>query len=164
MTPRLSPPALTIAHHAIRQDEQGRYCLNDLHHAAGNEPRHRPSRWLESQQTQALAAEAAKAGIPAIQSKQQFGTYVCREMVYAYAMWISPAFSLQVIRAYDALVATPVLPDQAAKAAKAAGKVRYLSAKLGRAAQTTVRKDDLIDLQRAKIELLELKLAARRPV
>lgn len=110
---------LTIANTLIRHDIDGRYCLNDLHKAAGGEQRHRPSRWLENQQAQELAQEIGKAGIPALVSVKGGtapGTYVCKELVYAYAMWISPVFSLKVIRAYDALV-TPGLPTPTTEAA-----------------------------------------------
>lgn len=96
-------PEITVAGIGIRQDGQGRYCLNDLHRASGTEARHKPGNWLMLDQTKALAAEIEIAGIPAILSKQGLGTFVCRELVYAYAMWISPAFHLKVIRAYDAM-------------------------------------------------------------
>lgn len=95
--------ALTIASTAIRQDVEGRYCLNDLHRAAGGEKRHQPSDWLRLQQTKELIAEIEIPGIPGIESRQGLGTFVCKELIYAYAMWISPAFHLKVIRAYDAM-------------------------------------------------------------
>jgi len=98
----------------IRQDAQGRYCLNDLHRAAGGQKRHQPSNWLQLQQTVELISELAVPGIPGTEQIQPLktyqggsglqGTFVVRELVYAYAMWISPIFHLKVIRAYDALV------------------------------------------------------------
>ncbi|HEF4727119.1 TPA: KilA-N domain-containing protein, partial [Burkholderia multivorans] len=105
--------ALTITGVAIRTDAEGRYCLNDLHRAAGGEKRHQPSDWLRLKNTQELIAELAVPGIPGtlenqplavIQGGIQQGTYVVKELVYAYAMWISPAFHLKVIRAYDEMV------------------------------------------------------------
>lgn len=107
--------ALSIAGTAIRQDDAGRYCLNDLHKASGGNPNHRPGEWLRNKQTQALAAEIGDAEIPASAPIASIkggdgaqGTYVAKELVYAYAMWISPAFNLKVIRAYDQLVTVPV--------------------------------------------------------
>ena len=32
------------------------------------------------------------------------GTYVVKELVYSFAMWVIPAFHPKVVRAYDALV------------------------------------------------------------
>lgn len=95
---------LTIANIPVRQDETGRYLLNDLHRAAGGENRHRPKYFLGSQQTQELIEELSIGGNSPIVAKTKIGTYGCKEMVYCYAMWISPVFHLKVIRAYDALV------------------------------------------------------------
>lgn len=102
---------LEIASIGIKQDEQGRYCLNDLHRAAGGEPKHKPSEWLRNKQTCELIEEVSKAGITAIQSKQQLGTFVAKELVYAYAMWISPTFHLKVIRTFDAAQTVPAIPQ-----------------------------------------------------
>jgi hypothetical protein len=112
----------------VRQDDQGRFSLNDLHQAAGGEDRHKPGNWLQLVQTQALIQEisncadlhswkpigaiqtagipALTAGIPAVKKSEgrTGGTYAVRELVYAYAMWISPAFHLKVIRTFDAVV------------------------------------------------------------
>lgn len=118
---------LIIANVPIRADDLGRYSLNDLHKAAGAEPRHRPPLWLENHQAQdlvaQLAAEASDAGIPAsvvsIKGGLNQGTYAGKELVYAYAMWISAKFHLQVIRTFDAAV-TGALPAPVAKPTRAA--------------------------------------------
>ena len=99
----------------IRQDEQGSFCLNDLHQASGGESRHRPAYWLSNQQTQELIGEISKDGIPSILTKQGLGTFVSKELVYSYAMWISSKFHLHVIRTFDRAVtnqnSTALLPD-----------------------------------------------------
>ncbi|AZR21930.1 KilA-N domain-containing protein [Xanthomonas vasicola] len=100
--------SLIVANLQIRRDKAGRYCLNDLHQAAGNTPRLRPSRWAENQQTRDLAILVeSKAGIPALvihHGGAAPGTYALKPLVYAYAMWVSPEFHLAVIEAYDALI------------------------------------------------------------
>ncbi|HHR6079098.1 TPA: KilA-N domain-containing protein [Providencia alcalifaciens] len=94
----------------VRQDFNGRFCLNDLHRAAGGEEKHKPSNFLRIETTKDLCMEIDRcsdmsiASVEVIKGGTEQGTYVLREIVYAYAMWISPAFSLKVIRTFDSTV------------------------------------------------------------
>lgn len=121
---------ISISNIAIHQDPEGRYSLNDLHKASGSERRHRPVYWLETQQTKELI-ETLKVDIPTFSGNTEIpviepvrvlrgchgGTYVCKELVYAYAMWISAAFSLKVIRAYDEMMASQCQPTKSVQIA-----------------------------------------------
>ena len=106
MTSIVQHKGISIANTPIATDSEGRFRLNDLHQAAGGERRHGPSLWLENEQAKALAQELSDTGIPVsvIKGGTNQGTYVCRELVYAYAMWISAKFHLEVIRTFDAVV------------------------------------------------------------
>lgn len=98
--------SLIVAQVGIRRDAEGRFSLNDLHRAAGGEERHGPNRFTRSETFDALVKELtpelAFAPAESARGGAAPGTYVVKELVYAYAMWISPAFHLKVIRAYDA--------------------------------------------------------------
>lgn len=96
---------LTVCGVDIKQDAEGRYCLNDLHKAAGGEERHKPKFFIKLDSTTELAGELEKGGnLPFEIIRGRFGgTFVVKELVYAYAMWISPKFHLEVIRSYDRL-------------------------------------------------------------
>lgn len=81
------------------------YSLNDLHKSSGGENKHKPSYFMSNQETKEFIQELDNQNINAYCIKQgsKGGTFVCRELVYRYAMWISAKFSLMVIRAFDAL-------------------------------------------------------------
>lgn len=101
----VSMAALAISNTPIRQVD-GLYSLNDLHQASGAENRHQPRYFLANQQTKELIAEIQNSENPlfnpAIRVSQgkTGGTYACKELVVAYAAWISPSFHLKVIRAF----------------------------------------------------------------
>lgn len=112
--------ALLLGAVSVRQHD-GLFSLNDLHRASGGKPGHRPGNFLQLDQTRALVAEIETAGIPAVTAREgrNGGTYACRELVIAYAAWISAAFHLRVIRVFLAASS----PDAARMelAARAAG-------------------------------------------
>lgn len=106
---------LIISNQAISQ-HNGLFSLNDLHKVSGSAKKHQPSNFMANQETKELIAEIESENAIAydtvIGKGKKQGTYACRELVYRYAMWISPKFSLMVIRAFDALNtgAIPCLP------------------------------------------------------
>lgn len=115
--------AIAISNVAIRQTENNLYNLNDLHKASGGEKRHELTNWLKLQQTTELIDELSKPEIPGLEENQQViqvvkggnkrGTYACKELVYAYATWISAKFFLQVIRTFDAVISGSLQPKLA---------------------------------------------------
>lgn len=108
---------LVIGEFSIRQDDEGRYCINDLHKAGGGLEKHKPSNFLRNEQTKDLIQEIEQnimmlksenhnsGAINVIRGRgKDQGTYVVEDLVYSYAMWISAKFHLMVIRAYRSQV------------------------------------------------------------
>lgn len=100
---------IIIANQVIRQDESGLYCLNDLHKASGELVKHQVSNWLRLTGTVELIAELEQTSDLRLALSVKHGgtgkgTYGCKELVYAYAMWISPKFHVHVLRTFDAVV------------------------------------------------------------
>lgn len=138
--------ALIIADKEISRNKDGLYRLNDLHKVAGGESKHSPKEWVRSQQTKDLAQELTTAQNPALETVNggnKRGTYACKELVYAYAMWISPAFHVKVIRAFDALASGDI-----EKAANLSGSKRALTA------LDDMRKAKAIDMQIANAKAI----------
>ncbi|MDQ8996306.1 phage antirepressor KilAC domain-containing protein [Acinetobacter soli] len=115
----LVKPHIAIDGIEIRTDAQGRFCLNDLHKASGNERKNEPGLFLSNKQTQDLVQELITTGNPVVQKNHPVsvinggnarGTYVVKELVYSYAMWISAAFNLKVIRTFDAVATGQIQP------------------------------------------------------
>jgi hypothetical protein len=84
---------------AIRTDAEGRYCLNDLHKAAvasgSNGRTKEPGKFLASPQTIDLIREISTtqnlgSALNVVNGGPARGTYVAKELAYAYATWISP--------------------------------------------------------------------------
>lgn len=103
--------SLTIDGNDIPQDEDGLYSINDIFNASDSDlDKHSPKRWVRLQRTQKLISELESEHDLStvkrlINSDKKAGTFVCTELVYSYAMHISPKFELKVIRGFHAAAA-----------------------------------------------------------
>jgi hypothetical protein len=107
--------SITIVNTSIRQDQDGRFCLNDLHRAAVAQGKatkhHRPGEFMRRDDTKRLVTAIKKrcantritpvAIIKGNTPGVTQGTFVAKALVYAYAMWIDADFHLDVIEAFD---------------------------------------------------------------
>lgn len=90
----------------IRRDAEGRYCLNDLHKAAGGEHRQQPHYFMALESTKELAEAISNSRLsgnknPVEMSRGRYGgTYVHEDIAIDYAAWVSPVFKLEVYRAF----------------------------------------------------------------
>lgn len=115
--------SIQIAGVNVVQDKEQRYSLNDIHKAAVangvNRRSKEPAKFLATAVLSELVEELTTqdpGSLPVSTSEgRKGGTFVCRELVYAYAMWASPAFHLHVIRSFD---------DMYARQAEAEGSLR----------------------------------------
>ncbi len=116
------------------------FCLNDLHRASGGKAKDKPAEFLRLSSTEQLIAEIEGAcgdshtpSVVRINDGFNNGTYVVKELVYSYAMWISAAFQLKVIRAFDTLQTQGVAVADHAAEDLLKNPLKYLEAIIGQA-------------------------------
>jgi hypothetical protein len=100
---------LVINKTEITTDSEGRYSLNDLHKAAGGLNSQKPSLFYRSSSFNSVvevltAQNRAFTPIVKKQGRYNGGTWVCKELVYKYAMWVSAQFEVNVIQTFDSIV------------------------------------------------------------
>jgi len=99
---------LVINSTEITTDHEGRFSLNDLHAASGGKAKTKPALFMQNKNFKDFV-DILKVDNPTFEpvSKKQGryngGTWVCKELVYKYAMWVNPNFELKVIRTFDAI-------------------------------------------------------------
>ena len=99
----------------ISTDESGRYSLNDLHKSSGSKIKDLPNKFMRSDSFKNVVAvlNAQKRAFDPIVKKQgryTGGTWVCKELVYKYAMWCDAEFEVKVIQTFDELVSAIEAP------------------------------------------------------
>ena len=127
---------------SINKSSNGLYSLTDLFKASGARSADRPKNWLVTNKAkeyveflankskgrklpfdnnQQLTDNDSKGRKPPLEQNQVLtvvhggdnnGTFVCKQLVYAYAMWVSVEFHHAVITAFDHLANDRVLEAQ----------------------------------------------------
>lgn len=100
---------LVINNTEITKDGEGRFSLNDLHKAAGGLQKDLPSKFMRSESFKNVVQvlnDQKRTFKPVSKKQGRYGggTWVCKELVYKYAMWVNAEFEVNVIQTFDAVV------------------------------------------------------------
>lgn len=109
---QLDMQPLYIGDFKIERTTNGLYNLNNLHAASGLSVSKEPSKFRRNKQTHILISKLEQSVKLHVTSNpilvtqhggkpETRGTYACKEIVYAYAMWLSAEFAIKVIRTFD---------------------------------------------------------------
>ena len=100
---------LVINKTEITTDSEGRYSLNDLHKSAGGKIKDLPNKFMASKSFKNVvdvlnAQNTAFSSVKRKQGRYNGGTWVCKELVYKYAMWVNAEFEVNVIQTFDSVI------------------------------------------------------------
>lgn len=89
----------------ICTDGNGRYSLNDLHIASGGEKRHSANHFMRSssfKQVEQILNTQNRGFKSVVRKTGRYGggTWVSKELVLKYAMWVNPDFEVKVIQTF----------------------------------------------------------------
>lgn len=100
--------SLKINTKEISLDNEGRYSLNDLHKAAGGDRKSEPNAFMRNESFKKMVNVLTTENPvikPFVRKAGKYGgTWISKELVYKYAMWVSAEFEVKVIRTFDSLM------------------------------------------------------------
>ena len=93
----------------ITKNENGLYSLNDLHKASGGLIKDLPNKFMASKSFKNVigvlnAQNSAYKTVEKRQGRYNGGTWICKELVYKYAMWVNAKFEVNVIQTFDGII------------------------------------------------------------
>lgn len=141
---------VVIADIEITRDLEGRYNLNALHRASGNDKKDGPSYWLSLKTTQDLIDELEKEttviSVVSVEGRNG-GTFAHELLAISYAGWVSASFQLKVNQVF--------LDSKKPKQAIDLGNPNQLRALLLDNVEKVIALEHQVKEQSAKIESLE---------
>lgn len=107
---------LVINKTEITKNENGLYSLNDLHKAAGGLNKDLPNKFMASKSFKNVvsvlnAQNSAFNPVEKRQGRYGGGTWICKELVYKYAMWVNAEFEVKVIQTFDSIIESVESPE-----------------------------------------------------